>query len=58
MVQNELLRAFNEMRNEFALSTFGKEYNELDKDEKDAVREAIPKLISEAEPVKIASNQS
>lgn len=57
MVQNELLRAFNEMRNNFALSTFGKDYNDLDKDEKEAVREAIPKLISEAEPVKIASNQ-
>ncbi len=57
MVQNELLRAFNEMRNNFAISAFGKDYNDLDKDEKEAVREAIPKLISEAEPVKIASNQ-
>ncbi|MBR8535796.1 biopolymer transporter ExbD [Carboxylicivirga sediminis] len=55
-VQNELLRAFNEMRNDFAIRTFGKEYNDLDKNEKDAVRESIPKLISEAEPVKIAAN--
>ncbi|MBS2212202.1 biopolymer transporter ExbD [Carboxylicivirga mesophila] len=55
MVQNELIRAFNEMRNDFAISTFGKEYIDLDKDEKEAVRQTIPKLISEAEPVKIAS---
>ncbi|MCU4177088.1 ExbD/TolR family protein [Carboxylicivirga sp. N1Y90] len=56
LVQNEVLRAFNEMRNDIAKSKFGKEYKKLGKTEKDAVREVCPKYISEAEPVKLASN--
>ena len=53
MVQNEIVRAFNELRNELALNKFGKQYEKLNSKEKEAVRLAIPKLISEAEPVKI-----
>lgn len=56
MVQNEVLRAFNEMRNDIAKNKFGKEYKKLNKAEKDAVREVCPKYISEAEPVKLANN--
>ncbi|MCG8582534.1 MAG: biopolymer transporter ExbD [Bacteroidales bacterium] len=54
MVQNEIIRAFNEMRDEMAQTKFGKKYKDLGKPEKDAIRAACPKLISEAEPVKIA----
>lgn len=56
MVQNELIRAFNEMRNDLAKQKFGSEYEQLTTDEKTAIRDAIPKLISEAEPVKILTN--
>ncbi|TRX72656.1 biopolymer transporter ExbD [Carboxylicivirga sp. M1479] len=56
MVQNEIIRAFNELRDEFATATFNKKYKKLSKDEKAAVRAAIPKLISEAEPVKISTS--
>lgn len=56
LVQNEVLRAYNEMRNDIAKSKFGKEYQKLNKPEKDAVRKVCPKYISEAEPVKLASN--
>ncbi|WP_439185556.1 ExbD/TolR family protein [Carboxylicivirga taeanensis] len=54
-VQNELIRAFNELRQEFAIRNFGKDYEDLSAEEKAAVRAAIPKLISEAEPVKIGA---
>jgi len=53
MVQNEIVRAFNELRNDLAQNKFGKAYQKLNKAEKDAIRQAYPKLISEAEPVKI-----
>ena len=55
MVQNEIVRAFNEMREVIAKKQFGKPYSKLKEDEKRAVRTACPKIISEAEPVKIAS---
>ncbi|MCU4162871.1 ExbD/TolR family protein [Carboxylicivirga caseinilyticus] len=54
-VQNEILRAFNELRNDLAKNKFGKEYQKLKKEEKDAVREMYPKLISEAEPVRLST---
>ncbi len=56
LVQNEIIRAFNEMRNDLANSKFGKEYSKLKKAEKDAIRKVYPKLISEAEPVKLNIN--
>ena len=52
MVQNEIVRAFIELRNDLAKNKFGKKFDKLDKPEKDAIRKALPKLISEAEPVK------
>ncbi|MCU4157734.1 biopolymer transporter ExbD [Carboxylicivirga sp. A043] len=55
MVQNEIVRAFNEMRNEMALRKFGNAFSDLTSQERAAIREACPKLISEAEPVKISS---
>lgn len=49
-VQNELVKAVNELRNEFSSSHFGKLYVNLDEDQQKIVREAVPQQISEAEP--------
>jgi biopolymer transport protein ExbD len=51
-VQNELVAAINELRDELARRQFGKPYNELEKEQQDAVREIYPSRISEAEPRK------
>ncbi len=50
MVQNELTRAFNEVRDEVSQRKFGKPYSELKKENRDAVSKAVPLKISEAEP--------
>lgn len=50
MVQNELTRAFNEVRDEVAIRKFGMKFSELTADERDAVSKAVPMKISEAEP--------
>lgn len=56
-VQNELAAAYNELRNELALSKFGKTYDELvrlgDKEKTDAIKAIYPQRISEAEPKNI-----
>ena len=49
-VQNELVKAINELRDEFSLARFGKKYAKLDEDTQKMVRDAIPQNISEAEP--------
>ena len=49
-VQNELVRAINEIRDNFSMQNFGKKYVKLDEDQQRIVREAIPQNISEAEP--------
>ncbi|MBQ7449610.1 MAG: biopolymer transporter ExbD [Paludibacteraceae bacterium] len=49
-VQNELVAAYNELRDEYAHSKFGKAYNELDEDEQKLVQKVYPQKISEAEP--------
>ena len=51
-VQNELVAAYNELRNELAKAKFGKEYVACDEDEQKAIREFHPQKISEAEPKK------
>ncbi len=51
MVQNELVAAYNECRNEFAMREWGKGYDELTEDQQEAVRDVIPQKLSEAEPV-------
>ena len=52
-VQNELTRAFNEVRDEVAMSKFGKEFKDLDDAERTVITKAIPMKISEAEPRKM-----
>lgn len=49
-VQNELVRAFNELRDELSMNTFGIHYKELDADRQKAVKKYYPMTISEAEP--------
>ena len=51
-VQNELVAAYNELRNEISIEKWGKPYAEVDEDQKKAVREVYPQNISEAEPKK------
>ncbi|MBU1369741.1 MAG: biopolymer transporter ExbD [Bacteroidetes bacterium] len=53
-VQNELARAFNELKEEMAQRQFGTRYSKLtDKAKIDAINEAVPVRISEAEPENI-----
>lgn len=52
-VQNELVAAFNELRDEFCIARYGKKFDALDEDMQEIVREAVPTAISEAEPVEI-----
>ena len=56
-VQNELVKAVNELRDEFAFKTYGKPYNKLDEDKQKIVRTAIPQNISEAEPKDVAKKR-
>ena len=49
-VQNELVKAVNELRDEFSMREFGKVYSYLDEDQQKIVRDCIPQNISEAEP--------
>ena len=55
-VQNELVGAINELREELSQQQFGKSYNDLNKDQQDAVRDIYPSRISEAEPKKAGGN--
>uniref|UniRef100_UPI0032178736 ExbD/TolR family protein n=1 Tax=uncultured Draconibacterium sp. TaxID=1573823 RepID=UPI0032178736 len=49
-VQNELVAAINELRDELAIDKWGKHYDELDEDQQKAVKTIYPQKISEAEP--------
>lgn len=49
-VQNELVAAYNELRDELARKRFGKRFVDCSEDENLAIREYYPMKISEAEP--------
>lgn len=53
LVQNELVAAYNELREDLAKNSFGKQYSKLTPEEQEAVDKAIPQRISEAEPKNI-----
>ncbi len=55
-VQNELVGAINDLREELAKQKFGKSYEKLDRDQQGAVRDIYPSRISEAEPKKVGGN--
>lgn len=50
MVQNELTRAFNEVRDDVAMRKFGAKFADLNDEQRSAVVKAVPNKISEAEP--------
>ena len=52
MVQNELTRVFNEIREDVSMQKFGKSFGELAEDERKVITTAVPQKISEAEPRK------
>ncbi len=56
-VQNELMKAINELRDDFSMSHYGRKYASLDEDQQKIVREAIPGNISEAEPKDIGNRR-
>lgn len=49
-VQNELVKAINELRDNFAMQYYGKKFIQLDEAGQKVVSLAIPQVISEAEP--------
>lgn len=56
-VQNELTAAINEMRNELSTEKFGRKYADLNDTQAEAIDQAIPIAISEAEPTKVGENK-
>lgn len=53
-VQNELVKAVNELRDEFSRKNFGKPFLNLDEEKQEIVKKAVPQNISEAEPKDVA----
>lgn len=49
-VQNELVAAYDDVRNQFSMQHFGKLYDDLSPEDKEAVQKIYPQKISEAEP--------
>ena len=56
-VQNELVKAVNELRDAWAMANFGKPYASLDEDRQGIVRKAVPQNISEAEPKDVSGRR-
>ncbi len=50
MVQNELTRAFNEIRESVSQQKFHKKFEDLSDDERKVITTAVPLKVSEAEP--------
>ncbi len=55
-VQNELVAAYNELRDELAKQKFGRVYAGLSDEQKVAIRTYYPQKISEAEPKRYGGN--
>ena len=56
-VQNEIVKAFNEIRDEFAMLNYGSKYADLDEEKQRIVRDAVPQSISEAEPKDVSKKR-
>ncbi|MCQ2332882.1 MAG: biopolymer transporter ExbD, partial [Paludibacteraceae bacterium] len=56
-VQNELVAAYNEVRDEYSRQRFGVSYNELTEDRQGAIQKIYPQKISEAEPKNYGGNK-
>ncbi|MBR0309654.1 MAG: biopolymer transporter ExbD [Paludibacteraceae bacterium] len=55
-VQNELVAAYNELRDECARKYFNKAFNELEEDQQKQIQKIYPQKISEAEPKNYGGN--
>jgi hypothetical protein len=55
-VQNELVAAYNELRDELSKQKFHRIYNALSDEQKVAIRTYYPQKISEAEPKNYGGN--
>ena len=56
-VQDELVAAYGELRDEVSKEEFGRRYEHLTADQQKAIREIYPQKISEAEPKKYGGQQ-
>ena len=56
-VQNELVKAVNELRDEFSFRNYGKPFIQLTEEQQDIAKKAIPQNISEAEPKDVAKKR-
>ena len=56
-VQNELVKAINELRDEFAFKNYGKPFIQLTEEQQDIAKLAVPQNISEAEPKDVAKRR-
>jgi biopolymer transport protein ExbD len=57
-VQNELTKAFEELRDNLSMDKFGVKFKDLvDENKIDAIQQAIPIAISEAEPEDVGANK-
>ncbi|MBK5202619.1 MAG: biopolymer transporter ExbD [Prolixibacteraceae bacterium] len=52
-VQNELVGAINDLREELSIQKFGRSFNSLNLDHKQSIQEIYPSRISEAEPKRV-----
>jgi biopolymer transport protein ExbD len=52
-VQDALIAAYNELRDDLSMKRFGKIFDNLPAEEQDAIKEIYPQRISEAEPKNI-----
>ena len=49
-VYNEIIKAYNEIRNKAAISKYGKPFDELTKDQQKEIKNMYPQIIAEATP--------
>lgn len=52
-VQNEIIAAYNEVKDYYSLKYFKKPFNDLKENQQDVIKQVIPQKISEAEPKNI-----
>lgn len=50
-VQNDLTKAYNELKNEKSNKDYGSDYEDLEKDDKEIINDFFPVKISEADPL-------
>jgi len=56
-VQNELISAYNEVRDDVSMREFGRKYADLPDDKRDVIKKHYPQIISEAEPKNIGGGK-